>query len=106
MVKIEIIINEICYVDVLLGDLADLGSTPSVSTEFKMKNNCPHLRVQDYTECCFDCGKNVYESEEEYTRSIQQERSEKSRANGCQHINVQEYTECCMDCGVNVYTGK
>ena len=40
MVKFEIIINEICYVDVLLGDLADRGSTPLRSTLYRnMINN-------------------------------------------------------------------
>lgn len=27
---------------------------------------CPHNRVQQYTECCLDCGRNIYETDAEY----------------------------------------
>lgn len=27
---------------------------------------CSHKRVQQYTECCLDCGRNIYETDKEY----------------------------------------
>lgn len=32
--------------------------------------DCPHKRVQDFTECCLDCGYNIYTSETEYLDSL------------------------------------
>lgn len=29
-------------------------------------NACPHKRVQDYTEICLDCGRSIYETDDEY----------------------------------------
>jgi hypothetical protein len=31
---------------------------------------CPHNRVQQFTECCLDCGRNVYESDEDYYKYL------------------------------------
>lgn len=27
---------------------------------------CPHNNVQQFTECCLDCGRNIYETDQEY----------------------------------------
>ena len=27
---------------------------------------CEHKNVQDFTECCLDCGRNIYETDDEY----------------------------------------
>lgn len=34
---------------------------------------CPHHNVQQYTECCLDCGRNVYETDDEYLSHLRQE---------------------------------
>jgi hypothetical protein len=31
---------------------------------------CQHKRVQDYTECCLDCGRNIWESDDEYEAKL------------------------------------
>lgn len=35
--------------------------------------DCPHRRVQDFTECCLDCGYNMYTTKEEYLKDLQQQ---------------------------------
>lgn len=35
--------------------------------------DCPHNNVQDFTECCLDCGYNVYMSKEEYLESLKED---------------------------------
>jgi hypothetical protein len=30
--------------------------------------NCPHRNVQQFTECCLDCGENIWTTEEDYLR--------------------------------------
>jgi hypothetical protein len=32
--------------------------------------DCPHKNVQDFTECCLDCGYNIYMTEEEYLKKL------------------------------------
>lgn len=44
-----------------------------------MKNPCPHKNVQQYTECCFDCGRNIYETDEEYTKFKMEEMLQKQQ---------------------------
>ncbi len=34
---------------------------------------CPHNRVQEYTECCLDCGRNIYESDEDYVKHLRRQ---------------------------------
>lgn len=31
---------------------------------------CPHNRIQQFTEMCLDCGRNIYESDEDYLRHL------------------------------------
>jgi hypothetical protein len=31
---------------------------------------CPHKNVQQFTECCLDCGRNIYETDEEYLQYL------------------------------------
>lgn len=31
---------------------------------------CPHNNVQQFTECCLDCGRNIYESDTEYYQHL------------------------------------
>ena len=33
---------------------------------------CPHNRVQQFTECCLDCGRNIYESDAEYLKYLRE----------------------------------
>jgi hypothetical protein len=35
--------------------------------------DCPHKRVQDFTECCMDCGYNIYMTEAEYLAELRRE---------------------------------
>ncbi len=35
--------------------------------------DCPHNNMQQFTECCLDCGYNVWTSKEEYLRELQRE---------------------------------
>lgn len=41
----------------------------------KEPKRCPHNRVQDYTECCLDCGKNIYASDDDNDPLIQEIRA-------------------------------
>lgn len=34
---------------------------------------CEHKNVQDFTECCMDCGFNIYTTEEEYLKQLREE---------------------------------
>jgi DNA-directed RNA polymerase subunit N (RpoN/RPB10) len=36
------------------------------------KNKCPHNKVQQFSECCLDCGRNIYESDEEYDKYMRE----------------------------------
>ena len=38
--------------------------------------NCPHARVQQFTECCLDCGYNIYTTMEEYLADLKREAGE------------------------------
>lgn len=31
---------------------------------------CPHNNVQQFTECCLDCGYNIYTTKEEYYHEL------------------------------------
>ena len=35
--------------------------------------DCPHKNVQQFTECCLDCGYNINTSEAEYMRDLAKE---------------------------------
>lgn len=37
---------------------------------------CPHNRVGDYTETCIDCGRNIWETDEEYLRYLKELKQE------------------------------
>lgn len=49
-------------------------------------NRCPHNNVQEFTECCLDCGRNVYETDEEYLRYLKGRRSAKMQRNRSDEI--------------------
>lgn len=34
---------------------------------------CSHNNVQQFTEMCLDCGHNIYESDEEYKKSLERD---------------------------------
>ena len=43
---------------------------------------CPHHNVQQFTECCLDCGRNIYESDAEYLQYLLQlKRAKQAKAN-------------------------
>ena len=35
--------------------------------------DCPHNNVQEFSECCLDCGYNIYMTEKEYKERLQEE---------------------------------
>ena len=35
---------------------------------------CPHNNVQQYTECCLDCGRNIYETDTEYLADLRRQK--------------------------------
>jgi hypothetical protein len=35
--------------------------------------DCPHNNVQEYSECCLDCGYNIYTTNTEYLNSLNKE---------------------------------
>jgi len=39
--------------------------------------DCPHKNVQEFSECCLDCGYNIYTTEREYLEDLRR------RANRC-----------------------
>ncbi len=41
--------------------------------------DCPHNNVQQFTECCLDCGYNIYTTEEEYLKDLKEKAREKRR---------------------------
>ncbi len=66
---------------------------------------CPHNNVQQFTECCLDCGRNVYESDEEYLhylRSLKKddEIEKLERELGINHPGNQEQQGGPPDCGM------
>ena len=32
--------------------------------------DCPHNNVQDFTECCLDCGYNIWTTKDEYKKDL------------------------------------
>ena len=60
-----------------------------------MNQICAHKNIQEFTEICLDCGKNIYEK----PKNI---KSKKQKIK-CEHNNVQDYTEICLDCGKNIW---
>jgi hypothetical protein len=40
---------------------------------------CPHHNVQQFTEICLDCGRNIYESDEEYLDDLIKRKEQKDR---------------------------
>jgi hypothetical protein len=43
---------------------------------------CPHKNIQQFTECCLDCGYNVYTTREQYLESLKYEVAGKRAAKG------------------------
>lgn len=39
--------------------------------------DCPHNNVQQFSECCLDCGYNIYMSDDEYKKELQRELRER-----------------------------
>lgn len=35
--------------------------------------DCPHRNVQQFTECCLDCGHNIWMTEDEYLKHLKEE---------------------------------
>jgi len=35
--------------------------------------DCPHDNVQQFTECCLDCGYNIYTTREEYLNDLKKQ---------------------------------
>ena len=35
--------------------------------------DCPHKNVQEFSECCLDCGYNIYTTKEQYLKDLGQE---------------------------------
>jgi hypothetical protein len=35
--------------------------------------DCPHKNVQQFSECCMDCGYNIYMSNKEYEKILEEE---------------------------------
>lgn len=42
-------------------------------------NKCHHTNVQQFTEVCLNCGRNIYESDEEYAASLRRDIEQKRR---------------------------
>ena len=42
---------------------------------------CPHKNVQQFTECCLDCGYNIWMTEKEYLKKLEEEAREKNVLN-------------------------
>ncbi len=40
---------------------------------------CPHNNVQQYTECCLDCGRNIYETDQEYYANLLERKRSQQR---------------------------
>ena len=43
---------------------------------------CPHRNVQGFTEICLDCGRNVYETDEQYLAHLRQEKARRQQEEG------------------------
>ncbi len=41
---------------------------------------CPHKRVQDYSECCLDCGENIYTKPQEIARQEAEKEAKKKES--------------------------
>lgn len=35
--------------------------------------DCPHKNIQQFSECCLDCGYNIYTTEAEYLKDLKRE---------------------------------
>lgn len=42
---------------------------------------CPHNRTQQFTHYCLDCGRNEYESDEDYLKWLRAEKKRRAGAN-------------------------
>lgn len=42
---------------------------------------CPHNRTQQFTEMCLDCGRNSYETDEQYLAWLRAEKARRSSHN-------------------------
>lgn len=47
---------------------------------------CPHNNVQQFTEYCLDCGRNIYETDEEYLRYLRGRKRDQLAAQGNDEI--------------------
>jgi hypothetical protein len=43
----------------------------------KRASTCPHRNVQQFTETCLDCGRNIYETPAEYEKYLAEELAKK-----------------------------
>lgn len=40
---------------------------------------CPHNNVQQFTECCLDCGRNVYETDDDYLADLRAQKARRDK---------------------------
>lgn len=52
--------------------------------------DCPHERVQDFTEVCLDCGYNIYTTKAEYLEELQEELARKGKDKTTKAIRAAE----------------
>lgn len=53
---------------------------------------CPHNNVQQWTEVCLDCGRNIYETDEEYLQYLKARVRQKQRKDLSSEIERLEET--------------
>lgn len=41
--------------------------------------DCPHHNIQQFTECCLDCGYNIYTSKSEYLKDLKRKLADRYR---------------------------
>lgn len=46
-----------------------------MSERLKKFLSCPHRNVQQFTECCLDCGENIYQTPAQIQKEEQQKKS-------------------------------
>lgn len=51
---------------------------------------CPHKNVQEFTECCLDCGRNIYETDEEYFAYLLQKKRSQQQTDRSNRIEELE----------------
>jgi hypothetical protein len=47
---------------------------------------CPHNRVQQFTDCCLDCGYNIWTTEKQYLEELRKEANESEHTSEIQKL--------------------